>query len=444
MRRAPGEFARLNHFQEVMARWEAAHPYNAGQVVRLDGRVDVARLREAIQIACRDAGVGTLVLDSRRRRYRYDRAEPIPLEEIAPTEVPAEALRRALTESFNTGFPEGPHHPIRWSILEDRGTDSSFLITVWRHLAADEMSVRLLLRRVLNQYYGTQHPEDARPFTMPSPALARTSGVGHRTLSQIAALARGVWLRLAVRAVYRFQETALRGEGTHIHLVSLPSGLAGHLATWCRTHRVAPNDLFLAVLGKVLARSTAQARAQGSKRSLGLATAVCLRRLAPPALARSFSVVVGHWVTFLHRPDAELPALLRQIATQTRAEKGARRSALSPWGFILLALVSRWRPFRHDGRWYAKMYRLSGGVSNVRSSTEWFGDAGRHLREYYLVSPPGPVVPLVVASATLDDKVCLSLVARDAALSAAEADTLLAQLCAELRAIADRDQLAAA
>jgi hypothetical protein len=263
-------------------------------------------------------------------------------------------------------------------------------------------------------------------------------------LSQIAALARGMWLRLAVRKVYRFKEAGLRGEGTHLHLLSLPSGLAGQLVTWCRDHRVAPNDLFLAVLGKVLARSTAQARAQGSKRSLGLATAVSLRRLASPALAHSFSVLVGHWVTFLHRPDAELPTLLRQIAVQTRAEKGARRSALSPWGFILLALISRWRSFRHDGRWYGKMYRLSGGVSNVRSSTEWFGDAGRHLREYYLVSPPGPVVPLVVASATLDDQVCLCLVARDAALSAADGGTLLAQLCAELRAITERDQLASA
>lgn len=418
-----------------MAYWEAVHPYNAGQVVRLNGRVDISLLREAIQTACQDAGVGTLVLDNDRRRYRYDRAERIPLEEIAPDEFHADTLQRALTESLNARFPDGPHHPIRWSILEDRRSDSYFLITVWRHLAADEMSVRLLLRRVLNQYYGTQHPEDARPFTMLSPPPARASGFRHRTLSQAAALARAMWLCLAVRRVYRFREARVPGEGTHIHLASLPSGLAGQLVTWCRSQRVTLNDLFLAVLGKVLAKSTAQARAQTYKGSLGLATAVSLRRLAPQALAHSFSVLVGHWVTVLHRPDAELPALLRQIAVQTRAEKSARRSALSPWSFMLPVLILRWSPFQHDGRWYERMYRLSGGVSNVRASTEWFGDAGRHMREYFLVAPPGPAVPLVVASATLGDKVNLCLVARDAALSAAEAGTLLAQLCAELDAI---------
>jgi hypothetical protein len=432
------EFARLNHFQEVMAHWEAAHPYNAAQVVRLSGRVDIPLLREAIQTACREAGVGALVLHDDRRRYRYDPAGHIPLEEIALDDFHADALRRALTESLNARFPEGPHHPIRWSILEDRGADCFFLVTVWRHLAADEMSVRLLLRRVLNQYYGTRHPEDARPFTMLPPRLARPSWSRHRHLSQAVALVRAAWLRLAVRKVYRFKETGIRGEGTHIHLASLPTGLAGQLVTWCRLHRVTTNDLFLAVLGKVLARSTVHARASTSKRSLGLATAVSLRRLAPQALAQSFSVLVGHWVTFLHRPDAELPALLRQIAVQTRAEKGARRFALAPWAFTLLVLISRWSPFRHDGRWYEKMYRLSGGVSNVKASLEWFGDAGRHLREYYLVSPPGPAVPLVVASATLGDSVGLSLVARDAALSVADAGTLLAQLCAELSGVVGR------
>ena len=60
------EYARLNPFQEVMAYWEIAHPYNAGQVVRLDGRADVPALQAAIQTACQHAGVGMLVLDRHR------------------------------------------------------------------------------------------------------------------------------------------------------------------------------------------------------------------------------------------------------------------------------------------------------------------------------------------------------------------------------------------
>jgi NRPS condensation-like uncharacterized protein len=320
-------------------------------------------------------------------------------------------------------------------MLEDAGTGSSLLVTVWHHPAADEMSMRLLLRRVLNKYYGTPHPDDALPLTVLPPPLSRAIGARFRIVSQIAALARIIRLRLAVRKVYRFKEVSARGEGTHVHLASLPSGLAGQLAARCRLHGVTVNDLILAVLGGILARATAPARAQTSKRSLALGAAVSLRSAAPEALARGFGVFLGNWVTVLRRPDAALPALLREIAVQTRVEKNAQRAAVSQLGYSLLGLMSRWGSIRHDGRWYEKVYRISGSVSNVRATTEWFGHAGRHIREYTLVSPPGPAMPLVVASATLDDQMSLCLVARDAALAPAEAGKLLDQLCAELNTL---------
>ena len=301
--------------------------------------------------------------------------------------------------------------------------------------------MRLLLRGVLSQYYCAQHPEGVRPLTVLPPPLSRALGSRHRYSSQIAALARVIRLRLAVRKVYRFKEVKSRGEGTHVHLAFLPPGLAGRLATLCRSRGVTVNDLILAVLGKVLASTTATARAHGSKRSLALGAAVSLRSVEPETLAHRFGVFLGHWVTLLRRPDAALPALLRQITVQTRAEKSAQRSAVSQLGYRLLGLMSRWGRIRHEGHWYEKVYRLSGAVSNVRASTEWFGHAGRNVREYYLISPPGPAMPLVVASATLDDQLNLCLVARDAALPPAEAGMLLEQLGAELSAIAGGGRL---
>jgi hypothetical protein len=439
MEGSPG-FARLNPFQEVMTHWETAHPYNAGLIVRLDGRVDVPALQAAIETACRDAGVGTLVLDRHRRRYRYDRAGPIPLAVVPPGASPADTLRRALTESLNAGFPDAPHHPIRWSIVDDAGADGWFLVTVWHHLAADEMSMRLLLRRVLNRYYGAEHPEDAHALTVLPPPLARALDARGRTLSRIAAAARLVRLRLAVRRVYRFKEAPARGEGTHVHLASPRPDLAGALVTLGRAHGVTANDLVLAALGKVLASATAPARAHGSKRELALGTAVNLRSVAPETLARAFGVFLGHWIVLLRRPDAALRALVGEIAAQTRVEKRPQRAAVSQLGYSVLGLMSRWGSIRHDGRWYEKMYRLSGGVSNVRATREWFGPAGRHIREYCLVSPPGPAMPLVLAAATLDDRLSLCLVAREAALSADEARALLARLCAELDAVAGTGQ----
>jgi hypothetical protein len=49
-------------------------------------------------------------------------------------------------------------------------------------------------------------------------------------------------------------------------------------------------------------------------------------------------------------------------------------------------------------------------------------------------------MPLVLAAATLDDRLSLCLVAREAALSADEARALLARLCAELDAVAGTGQ----
>ncbi|MBI4572373.1 MAG: hypothetical protein HY713_03690 [candidate division NC10 bacterium] len=83
-----GNARKLNLFQQVMALWEEVHPYNAVYVIRLRGPADVTLLRFAIQTACHQAGVGTLVLDRKQARYRYDPFESITLQEIASGSLP--------------------------------------------------------------------------------------------------------------------------------------------------------------------------------------------------------------------------------------------------------------------------------------------------------------------------------------------------------------------
>jgi len=83
---------KLNLFQQTMAFWEEVHPYNAGQVVHLRGRADVALLQAAVQAACQLSGVGRLVLDREKVHYHYEPVESVELRDDLARVVPPARL----------------------------------------------------------------------------------------------------------------------------------------------------------------------------------------------------------------------------------------------------------------------------------------------------------------------------------------------------------------
>ena len=143
----------LNPFQEVMALWESVRPYNFAHVFRLRGRADAASLQEAIRGACRAAGLGVLVLDRRRRRYRYEPAEGIALREMQGEDPGLERFWKTVAAEIDRPFPGEPHHPIRWWVRDDPAGGSHFLAAIYRHLVADAAASCLLVGRVLRRYY---------------------------------------------------------------------------------------------------------------------------------------------------------------------------------------------------------------------------------------------------------------------------------------------------
>ncbi|HLC40039.1 MAG TPA: hypothetical protein VJO34_00245, partial [Methylomirabilota bacterium] len=155
---------KLNLFQQVMALWEEAGPYNAACLFQLRGQANFAALQDAIRESCQQAGLGKLALNPKGQSCRYDPAETIRLDQIESGNRARETLCEILTEQMNMPFPHQPHHPIRWAVLNDPHTDSHFLVTVWRHIAADAVSIRLLVRRVLARYYGATHAFSEAPL----------------------------------------------------------------------------------------------------------------------------------------------------------------------------------------------------------------------------------------------------------------------------------------
>ncbi|MGH9369904.1 MAG: hypothetical protein ACRD15_00065, partial [Vicinamibacterales bacterium] len=61
---------RLNVFQRLVRQWDALHPYNAAQVLRLRGQADVAALERAWHEALGAMGLGRLSI--RGTRFGYE------------------------------------------------------------------------------------------------------------------------------------------------------------------------------------------------------------------------------------------------------------------------------------------------------------------------------------------------------------------------------------
>lgn len=235
---------------------------------------------------------------------------------------------------MNTEFLDRPQHPIQWTVLDDRSTDSHFLIGVWRHLAGDAKSMCLLFRRVLNEYYGTIRLEGEDPMPVMAPNYSSIMRPHYRRLGYLKTLVRAIQLRMSLRQVHRMHRNRVSGEETHVQVTEAPPGIIGRLVAASKTHRVTVNDLFLAALGKSIAGLTPQRRDHPHQRKLALAAPVDLRPVAREKLSQCFGLHLSHWITLIDQPDQDIWHLLSGIAEQTRLEKAEQRFAGPPWIFF--------------------------------------------------------------------------------------------------------------
>lgn len=428
----PSQWRRLNLLQQAMALWEEAHPYNAGCVVRLCGRANLRSLQEAVETASRMAGVGKLVLDKRKRRYRYEPVDTIELSEIDRGDSPLRSLWAKVTEQINARFPDEPRHPLRWYVLDDPESNSHFLVGIWRHVVADAASIHLLFRRVLNQYF-CPSPDDDQPIQVLSPQDTRVMKRRYGQLGYLKTLFRAVRLYFELRRVYRMPESKGEGDALQFRVSEAPAGLLDRLTLACKLRQATVNDAFLAALFATIADMTPNRRTHQRRRGLAIGSAVDLRGSASQDLSICFGLYLSHWITIVEEPDmADSEQLLARIVRQTRREKAEKRFLGPQWNFLALALLRRLSLMTNARAWYRKVYPVSGGISNVKLSASWFAGAGERILDYILVSPTGPVLPFVLAAATLNDKLNLTLVYRRSSLTCLEARKLIDLFLAKL------------
>ncbi len=428
---------KLNSIQQVIAMWEEMHPYNACHVIRLTQRADIVALRAAIREVCTVAGIGKFVLDRKRGCYQYAPHESIGLQEVVCGESAPEVLSQLITEELNAPFPPAPHHPIRWLVLDDRKTNSHFLMAIYRHLVADSVSMRLLLRRVLNRYLQRSSPEEDEPLQVDPPDYSRVMRHHYWRLGYVRTLFRAVRLFLRLRHVHRIPEKIAGGEGTRCCLFFAPEGLLGRLAGVCKSQELSVGQACLAALYAAMAEITPDRLGHHRRSGLGIGVTVDVRNQAQADLSRTFGLYLGHSITTLDRRDlTDFASILRQVAEGMRVEKHEARFVGPHWNLWIIGLLGRWFGFHGTRAWYRKVYPLAAGLSSLKLTTLWFGAAGDRILDYIRVSPPGPSLPCVLTPTSFGERLNLALTYHESSFTQAEVLRLIGVFVAKLELLA--------
>lgn len=441
----------LNSFQRAMLLWEETHPYVAAHAVALAGPLQRDRLRDAIRATQAEYGVGTLAVDRQRPGCSFIPSCDASVSYVLDNNDDDALLERTLSEELNRPFPDEPHQPIRWFVLEHPQRDGHTIGLAYRHLIADGFSIAGLFRRVL-QRYATGGVMEPRP-PEPPPGTRPPGPPGDDATSNgatIAAVFRAMVMYFRFRFVHKMPDEREMGDETSVRLYAMPPGFVARLRRACRQRRVGLNDAFLAALATAIAQFTPDRHTSRHRRRLALATVLGAR----PGFARGGSrpvldVCIGDAVLVVRRPDASVLDVLEEIGTRMRrlkARRDPRRSVSGMQGFFIRNI---WPIFDipNHRRSYRKLLPICGGVSTFVGDGVLTAERGEEdglpqgnepdIRRYIRACPCGPATPIVLAPTILGDRLELGMTWRPSCLPPAKAEALLAAVVAALHRVAD-------
>jgi len=423
----PPSGAPLNYFQQAMLLWDEVHPYNAVHAVRLPGRVDLEVLQRAVAEACRDAGLGEIHLD--RFLCRYSRGAPIDIgvERLPPAERTDDALRGVLAARLNEPFPRGPHHPIRWAVLEEPSGETHHVVLSYHHVVCDAASVEMLLACVLRRYLAAGARRNEPLPEAADEAACRALNPRISWAGFIRAWAKLGLLHKRLLRVHRMPEDTSADDSTSVVLRSAPTELYERLSAACRSRGIGLNDAFMAALAHAIALHTPQRRHSFWRRRIAIGTVQSGRKWLPAALANVFGVCLADLVVVVNRPDAGLERVLDQIVAQTRRLKADWPAAVAGTAIRVLFVRRIWPllGIRNRRSSYRRSFPVCGGVSTVIVEGQRFGEAAAHIERYVRAAPPGPAVPIVLAPTIFNGRLELCLIYRKATLDPVRAASLL-------------------
>lgn len=420
----------LNLFQRLTRRWERIHPYNAAQVMRISGRLDLDRATQTWGDTLCGLGLGKVaVLVGHRFRHEPINGElaRYPVRRLAPDAD----LAAHLSTELNRPFDDPVEPPYRPFLLQ--GNDDFYFGVVYQHWVADSVSIRAVLREWFTRIFDPSAAR-ARPLRQPGVGYWRLFAT-HNRWRLDEAFMNGVRLHLRHRRARKVRTAGQSDYPVRVSLHPAPAGLICDLRHYARQQHVKVQDVLLAALAQVC-NEFVPAQARKNRPDLSVGSILDLRRHAQVDLSNTFGLFLGFTnVVCRGQHLDDWPALIRSVAAQNHGHKQHGPAQSSLMWMLGAMTIDRFVPDGELYHFYRKELPMLGGLSNVNLNDTW---AARYhpdpLLEYIRVSPTGPLVPLVFSTTTLGDKLSFALTCRDTLLppdrASAMADAFVDRLCA--------------
>jgi hypothetical protein len=411
--------APLNVFQKVILQWERVHPYNGAQVMTLTSSPPADDLEAAWDAALHSLGLGELHLD--RGSYYYNGART-PQPPPVPAVPAGVSLDDHLSGELNRPFPEGaPFRPFVRRHPAGAGCD---LGVVYRHVVADSVSVRMLIREWFARLFDPARAVD-RPAALPRHGYWRHLGPSHAGWTLPGALLSVPRTFSRFRRVRRPDTRKTTDPRTRFLHLPAPTGLPRALRDAASRRGATAHDLFLAAAA-VACREHLPFRNVPRRTNLAVGSIVDLRPYSDADLSGTFGLFLGLSHVFCTPADLRDPdRLVRTISAQTRLHKSTRAAASGIVWMYLSTLTRRLVDEDRAYHFYCKHMPLAGGVSNVCLDRTWIAD--HHpapLAGYTRMSPTGPMVPIAFTPTSLRDGLSVGLTFRPAVVAPPVANTI--------------------
>ena len=444
----PGRPVQLNTFQLLMRRWRELHPYNAGQAMRVSGRADFDKWRQAVTETIREMGLGIPTVTDKGRTAAFS-----PVDEV-PVSLEETELGTFTNIEMNRPFRDD-ELPIRFTVLPGGGSEEShLLVAIYDHWIADSRAMRELMHRIWERYR-TGGETTLRPLTIHAPHFCKLFR------KHIGFLYRSRAIRESLKSVYRHRHAwrlHLKDPQqfeSHMIYIPLPEGLITRVHAFGKARNASVNDVFLAVIGQLMGDYTASERYKQKRKrfhfhrdQVGLGTIVDIRDAARQSLDHVFGLYLSSYTVVLPKPEqSSIDTLTRNISERTRKlkrsnapVKGVTALMMARFSWDLLPKLGR----KHlQAQVFQKNVPVTAGISNVNMTKSWVDTPDEASREngpvvldYLRISPTGPLLPLVFTLTTIRDRLSLCCTYRTTAFTDAQAQDIVRKFIDKLRGVA--------
>jgi len=415
------QFVPYNAFQKIMRLWDEVHPYNAAQIMKLEGAPDYDRLNHHWRETLSTLGIGRIIMDG--RRYAHTAWNGEPGSRFIDVAQPTRTLEEYLTTEINRPFVGPEYCPFRPFVIRD--ADSHFVGVIYHHWPADSGSIKTLLREWFRSMYDAAKRRTT-PLIVPEKGYWHYFGPNHRRWDFFEGLLSLLRYRTRFSRVRQFP---IRDDDDFTVRVSLhpqPDDTAHRLHAAARKLGVTVNDLFLAAMAETMHTHGINPQTR-DRDELGLGTIVDLRMLTENKLDDLFGMFLGFTNAIVRRQDLEdWPRLLQRISNQTSFQKRTGASQASVLRMIGGLAEAHFLTARQWVELYRRRMPMAAGISNINMNRHWTAEyCPRPIIEYIRIAPTSALLPITFGTTTTGKKMNITITRQESFVDDEKARAIL-------------------